>query len=49
MKRASSKIGSDNVGSSEIWSVKLKAHGVTEGTEVTQCHDGTSVTSIALF
>ena len=25
MKRASSKIGSDNVGSSEIWSVKLKA------------------------
>ena len=33
------------VGSSEIWSDKLKvlyykAHGVTERTEVTQCHGG---------
>ena len=32
-------------GSSEIWNDKLKlsynkAHGVTEGTEVTQCHGG---------
>lgn len=37
MKRASSEIGSDKVGSSEIWSVKLKRlyNKTHEGSEVT--------------